>query len=135
MEPHDLDQDDFIAQVQSFEFWFEAVEGYLSDKPHGYDPDLPDPPLDAHEREALITTLCNYCVGEAAALEASSGLVRLAPNHHAQIFLAIVLFLPLFLAVIVTVVRLETILNQFYLFLIFSLIGGLMGARVFAVEL
>jgi len=38
-------------------------------------------------------------------------------SKHAQIFLAIVLFLPLFLAVIVTVVRLETILNQFYLFL------------------
>lgn len=35
-----------------------------------------------------ITTLCNYCVGEAAALEASSGLIRLAPNHHSRAFLA-----------------------------------------------
>lgn len=87
-EPHQLDQDDFIAEVQSFSFWFEAVEGYLSDKPHGHDPGLAEVPLDDSARENLITTLCNYCVGEAAALEASSGLVRLAPNHHAQIFLA-----------------------------------------------
>ncbi|MEZ5178213.1 MAG: ferritin-like domain-containing protein [Acidimicrobiales bacterium] len=88
VEPHELDQDDFIAQVQSFEFWFEAVEGYLGDKPYGRDAEVPEPPLDDLERDALVTTLCNYCVGEAAALEASSGLVRLAPNHHAQIFLA-----------------------------------------------
>ncbi len=88
VEPHELDEDDFLAEVQSFSFWFEAVEGYLSDKPYGHDDDLAEPALDDGERESLITTLCNYCVGEAAALEASSGLVRLAPNHHAQIFLA-----------------------------------------------
>lgn len=88
VEPHVLDEETFYGEVQSFSFWFEAVEGYLTDKPYGHDPDLAEMRLDDHERENLITTLCNYCVGEAAALEASSGLVRLAPNHHSQIFMA-----------------------------------------------
>ncbi len=87
-EPHELDEDDFINEVQSFSFWFEAVEGYLTERPYGYDPDLEPDQLDESRREAIITTLCNYCVGESAALEASSGMVRLAPNHPAQIFMA-----------------------------------------------
>lgn len=88
MEPHLLAEEDFFREVHSFSFWFEAVEGYLEDKPFGFDPELVDGPMDDTEREELITTLCNYCVGEAAALEASSGLIRLAPNQHSRIFLA-----------------------------------------------
>lgn len=88
VEPHTLDEETFYGEVQSFSFWFEAVEGYLTDKPYGHDPDLEETPFDDQARDSLITTLCNYCVGEGAALEASSGLVRLAPNHHAQIFMA-----------------------------------------------
>lgn len=87
-EPHLLDQDEFLREVHSFNFWFEAVEGYLEERPFGHDPDLVDQPMDPVARDHLVTTLCNYCVGEAAALEASSGLVRLAPNHHSRIFLA-----------------------------------------------
>lgn len=87
-EPHDLTRDEFIEQVQTFSFWFEAVEGYLTDKPYGYDVALVPEDLTDTRREAIITTLCNYCVGEAAALEASSGMVTLAPNHHARIFMA-----------------------------------------------
>jgi hypothetical protein len=88
IEPHLLDEDDFRREVQSFTFWFETVEGYLSERPYGRDPGLAEAPLTDPERDALVTILCNYCVGEAAALEASSSLVRLAPNHHAQIFMA-----------------------------------------------
>lgn len=88
MEPHLLGEADFLREVHSFSFWFEAVEGYLADRPFGFDPDLVDAPMDGTERDHLITILCNYCVGEAAALAASSGLVRLAPNHHSRIFLA-----------------------------------------------
>lgn len=87
-EPHDLTRDEFIGQVQSFSFWFEAIEGYLTDKPYGYDETLTPEVLTDTRREAIITTLCNYCVGEVAALEASSGMVTLAPNHHARIFMA-----------------------------------------------
>jgi 1,2-phenylacetyl-CoA epoxidase catalytic subunit len=87
-EPHLLSQDAFIREVQSFAFWFEAVEGYLGDRPYGRDPDLPDADFTETERDQLITVLCNYCVGEEAALEASSGLVRLAPNNSARIFMA-----------------------------------------------
>lgn len=87
-EPHLLEEDEFLRDVHSFEFWFEAVEGYLENRPFGFEPDLADPPLPEVDRDHLITTLCNYCVGESAALEASSGLVRLAPNHHSRIFLA-----------------------------------------------
>lgn len=88
MEPHLLEEEEFLREVHSFSFWFEAVEGYLEDRPFGFDPDLVDEPMADSDREDLITTLCNYCVGESAALEASSGLVRLAPNHHSRIFLA-----------------------------------------------
>lgn len=88
IEPHLLDEDDFLREVQSFSFWFETVEGYLSERPHGRDPDLLEPPLTDVQRQTLVTILCNYCVGEAAALEASSSLVRLAPNHNARIFMA-----------------------------------------------
>jgi len=87
-EPHLLEEDEFLREVHSFDFWFEAVSGYLEDRPFGHDPDLVDEPMDAADLQGLVTTLCNYCVGEATALEASSGLVRLAPNHHSRIFLA-----------------------------------------------
>ncbi len=87
-EPHQLDEEEFLREVHSFSFWFEAVEGYLEGRPYGADPELADEPLDGDDRDRLITTLCNYCVGEVTALEASSGLVRLAPNHHSRIFLA-----------------------------------------------
>lgn len=87
-DPHALGVDAFIAEVQSFEFWFEAVEGYLSDRPYGRSPATPDVDLDDEARDRLVTTLCNYCVGETAALEAASGMVGLAPNHNAKIFLA-----------------------------------------------
>jgi hypothetical protein len=83
-----MDQDDFYDEVQSFSFWFGAVEGYLTDRPYGYDPATVDEPLGETRRQNVITALCNYCVGEAAALEASSGMVRLAPNHNARIFMA-----------------------------------------------
>lgn len=87
-EPHGLTGEEFVEEVQTFSFWFESIEGYLSDKPYGYDESLVPDDLPEPRREALVTTLCNYCVGEEAALEASSGMVTLAPNHHARIFMA-----------------------------------------------
>jgi len=88
MEPHLLEEADFLREVHSFSFWFEAVEGYLENRPFGFDPELVDGPMEDSARQNLVTVLCNYCVGEATALEASSGLVRVAPNHHSRIFLA-----------------------------------------------
>jgi 1,2-phenylacetyl-CoA epoxidase catalytic subunit len=87
-EPHDLPPEVFLDEVHSFEFWFQAVEGYLSSNPYGHDPNLPEEELDESRRDALITTLCNYAVGETAALEGSSGMIRFAPNRRAKIFLA-----------------------------------------------
>lgn len=87
-EPHQITDEDLLRQVHSFSFWFEAVEGYLTEGPWGADPDQVDEAMDPAELDALITTLCNYCVGEQAALEASSGLIPLAPNHATRIFLA-----------------------------------------------
>jgi 1,2-phenylacetyl-CoA epoxidase catalytic subunit len=86
--PHGLPQEEFLEEVHSFEFWFQAVEGYLSDHPYGRTPDRAEVPLPDAEREALIAALCNYCVGETAALEASSGMIGFAPNRQAKIFLA-----------------------------------------------
>lgn len=87
-EVHDLDHDAFLEEVHSFEFWFQAVEGYLSGTVAGHRPDLADQPPTGAERERLVTTLCNYCVGETAALEGASGLIAIAPNRHTKIFLS-----------------------------------------------
>lgn len=87
-EPHGLEHDSFLAEVHSFEFWFQSVEGYLSGCPYGELPEMGDADLSPSEQDALITTLCNYCVGETAALEASSGMIAFAPSRQAKIFLA-----------------------------------------------
>ncbi|MBK5224932.1 MAG: ferritin-like domain-containing protein [Acidimicrobiia bacterium] len=36
----------------------------------------------------MITILCNYCVGETAALDGASSLVRFAPERNAKIFMS-----------------------------------------------
>lgn len=87
-DPHSLAEEDFIEEVHSVDFWFQAVDGYLHDRSYGRLHDTTDQVMEATQRDNLITTLCNYCVGETAALEASSGLIILAPNRHAKIFLA-----------------------------------------------
>jgi 1,2-phenylacetyl-CoA epoxidase catalytic subunit len=85
---HDLEHETFLQTVHSFEFWFQAVEGYLSGTTYGHAPSTRDEAPTGADRERLIDVLCNYCVGEAAALEGASGLVGIAPNRRAQIFLA-----------------------------------------------
>ncbi|MCP3991269.1 MAG: long-chain fatty aldehyde decarbonylase [Actinomycetia bacterium] len=87
-DPHALEREDFVEQVHSFEFWFQAVEGYLTDRPYGYREDTEPTPIDDDRRDNLITTLCNYCVGETAALDGTSGMIDFAPNRHSKIFLA-----------------------------------------------
>jgi 1,2-phenylacetyl-CoA epoxidase catalytic subunit len=78
----------FLEEVHSFEFWFLAVEGYLAHTTYGHGDDVADVPLAPADRERLITALCNYCVGEVAALEGASGLIALAPTHRTKIFLS-----------------------------------------------
>jgi 1,2-phenylacetyl-CoA epoxidase catalytic subunit len=85
---HDLDADTFFAEVHSFDFWFQAVEGYLSGLTHGHRPETAEGPMSDLERDRLVTVLCNYCVGETAALEGASGLIAIAPNRLAKVFLA-----------------------------------------------
>jgi 1,2-phenylacetyl-CoA epoxidase catalytic subunit len=87
-EIHDLDPRDFFERVHSFEFWFHSVSGYLADTVYGHRLRTAERPLAKDERERLITVLCNYCVGETAALEGASGLVAIAPNRPTQVFLA-----------------------------------------------
>jgi 1,2-phenylacetyl-CoA epoxidase catalytic subunit len=87
-EPHRLEHDAFLEEVHSFEFWFQAVEGYLSDRQYGCLPSTQDAVFAGHGLDGLITTLCNYCVGETAALEASSSMIAFAPNKRSKIFLA-----------------------------------------------
>lgn len=87
-EPHQIEDEELLREVHSFSYWIQAVGGYLEDRPYGADPDLVDDPMEPDDLDDLITTLCNYCEGEAAALEASSGLIPLAPNNAARIFLA-----------------------------------------------
>jgi 1,2-phenylacetyl-CoA epoxidase catalytic subunit len=88
LDVHDLDPEEFLERVHSFEFWFQAVEGYLSGLTYGYRPTTAETALTDVERERLITVLSNYCVGETAALEGASGLIAIAPNRLAKIFLA-----------------------------------------------
>jgi 1,2-phenylacetyl-CoA epoxidase catalytic subunit len=88
VDVHDLEPEEFLEQVHSFEFWFQAVEGYLAGLSYGYRPSTADAALDDVQRDRLITVLSNYCVGETAALEGASGLIAIAPNRLAKIFLA-----------------------------------------------
>jgi 1,2-phenylacetyl-CoA epoxidase catalytic subunit len=85
---HEREHGAFLAEVHSFQHWFDAVEGYLQDLDHGHRRDLTPEALSDAERERLIAILANYSVAETAALEASSGLVRIAPNLASQIFLS-----------------------------------------------
>ena len=85
---HSLPPDRFLEEVHSFEFWFHAVEGYLSATRYGRRPETQETPLSESERDRLVTVLCHYCIGETAALEASSGLIAIAPNRLTKVFLA-----------------------------------------------
>ncbi len=87
-ELHDLDKSAFLEEVHSFEFWFQAVEGYLAETTYGHDPEMAEDPLSDEDRERLIGVLCNYCAGESAALETAAGLVSLAPNRMTKVFLS-----------------------------------------------
>jgi 1,2-phenylacetyl-CoA epoxidase catalytic subunit len=87
-EVHGLEPDVFEERVHSFQFWFEAVQGYLTDREYGHQPGAPETELSESERDRLVTVLCNYCVGETAALDGASGLVAAAPNRLTKIFLS-----------------------------------------------
>jgi hypothetical protein len=52
---HDLDPQEFLEEVHSFEFWFQAVEGYLSGLTYGHKPDTRDAPLAEIDRDRLIS--------------------------------------------------------------------------------
>jgi 1,2-phenylacetyl-CoA epoxidase catalytic subunit len=85
---HELEPEDFVSEVHSFEHWFCSVSGYLSSLDHGHRRDLDEGTLVPRQRERLISVLCTYAVAEIAALEASSGLVAIAPNVESKIFLS-----------------------------------------------
>jgi 1,2-phenylacetyl-CoA epoxidase catalytic subunit len=87
-DPHSLEPARFLAEVHTFQCWFDAVEGYLPGTTFGHRPDTGENGLSDEEREALITLLCNYLVGETAALEGASGLIRIAPTRASKVFLA-----------------------------------------------
>jgi len=88
-DPHRLEPEAFLEEVHSFEFWFQAVSGYLTGRPYGHAAQAAnEPALDPRARERLLTVLANYCVGETAALEGASGLIGFAPNRQAKIFLS-----------------------------------------------
>jgi len=88
VDVHALEPEAFREKVQSFDFWFESVQGYLDGLEHGRHPGVPETALGDPERERLVTTLCNYCVGETAALEGAGGLIQIAPNRASKIFLS-----------------------------------------------
>lgn len=85
---HDLDPRAFYEQVHSFEFWFEAVQGYLQGTTFGHAPGAEEAVGSDADRDRLITVLCNYCVGETAALEGAGGLIEIAPDRAAKVFLS-----------------------------------------------
>jgi 1,2-phenylacetyl-CoA epoxidase catalytic subunit len=87
-ELHAMPPEAFSEQVHSFEFWFGAVQGYLEGRPYGHSRAAIEPERTEAEREGLVTVLCQYGLGETAALEGASGLIRLAPNRATQVFLS-----------------------------------------------
>jgi 1,2-phenylacetyl-CoA epoxidase catalytic subunit len=85
---HALDPEEFREEVHSFQFWFDAVQGYLDGTDHGHRAGTGDAELSEPERDRLVTVLCNYCVGETAALEGAGGLIQIAPSRAAKVFLS-----------------------------------------------
>lgn len=87
---HEMDLESFHEEVHSFSFWFDAVRGYLEEEssPDGASAAAEAAVVAPEEREDLIHVLCDYCIGETAALEGASALIRLAPNRATKIFLA-----------------------------------------------
>ena len=85
---HEMEPEAFQSHVHSFEFWLEAVHGYLEGLEYGHRPDTPPPHLGEGERDRLVTVLCNYCIGETTALEGASGLIAIAPDRRSKIYLA-----------------------------------------------
>jgi 1,2-phenylacetyl-CoA epoxidase catalytic subunit len=83
-----MDPTEFWEHTRSFEFWFGAVQGYLEGTSFGHRPGTAEGELAPDERDHLVTVLCNYCLGETIALEGAGGLIRIAPNRAAKIFLA-----------------------------------------------
>jgi 1,2-phenylacetyl-CoA epoxidase catalytic subunit len=87
-EIHDLEPEVFRERVHTFQFWFEAIRGYLDGAAFGHRPETPELAASDPGRSRLVTVLCHYCVGETAALEGAGGLIQIAPNHAAKVFLA-----------------------------------------------
>lgn len=87
-ELHDREPGDFLEEVHSFEFWFQAVEGYLSGTTFGHHEGTKEEALDPGRRERLLNVLANYCMGETAALEGAAGLIGIAPNRMTKVFLS-----------------------------------------------
>ena len=87
-ELHELDETAFLHETQSFEYWFQSVEGYLAGRPYGCSPGQAEPNFLPGEVDRLKTALCSYCIGEMAALEGASGLLQFAPNRATKVFLA-----------------------------------------------
>ena len=85
---HTLAPDEVLDEGHSFEFRFHSIQGYLADAEYGHRPGTPESELPPDRRERLITVLCNYCIGETAALDGASGLIGFAPNRQSKIFLA-----------------------------------------------
>jgi 1,2-phenylacetyl-CoA epoxidase catalytic subunit len=85
---HEMELDTFHSHVHSFEFWLGAVHGYLDGLTYGHRPETVSEPMETGERDRLITVLCNYCIGETTALEGASGLIPIAPDRRAKIYLS-----------------------------------------------
>jgi 1,2-phenylacetyl-CoA epoxidase catalytic subunit len=85
---HALEPDAFRERVHTFQFWFEAVQGYLDGLDFGHRPETEEVGTSDADRDQLVTVLCNYCVGEMTALEGAGGLIQIAPNHASKIFLS-----------------------------------------------
>jgi 1,2-phenylacetyl-CoA epoxidase catalytic subunit len=87
-EVHAIEPDAFRERVHTFQFWFEAVQGYLDGLDFGHRPETEEVGISDADRDQLVTVLCNYCVGETTALEGAGGLIQIAPNHASKVFLS-----------------------------------------------
>ena len=87
-ELHDRDPGSFLDEVHSFEFWFQAVEGYLPGTTFGHREGTMEEVLEPERRERLLSVLANYCMGETAALDGAAGLLTFAPDRRSKVFLS-----------------------------------------------
>lgn len=80
-DPHTLAEQDFLDEVHSFQFWFDSIEGYLTDRPYGRLETTDEEPID-HGRVGDRTS----CAAGAGRLQGAAAELVTRGDWQAAVF-------------------------------------------------